>query len=58
MQFNDTVLAVMPTVGAAKLFVTVVVPLEVHPLDPVTVTLKVPADVTLMLEAVLPLLHK
>lgn len=39
LQFNDTVLEEIPTVGAAKLLVTVDVPLEVHPLEPVMVTL-------------------
>ena len=39
LQFKDTVLDEIPTVGAAKLLVTVDVPFDVHPFDPVTVTL-------------------
>lgn len=39
LQFSDTVFEDMPTVGAAKLFVTVDVPFDVQPLAPVMVTL-------------------
>ena len=39
LQFNEAVLAVIDTLGPAKLLVTVEVPTAVHPFEPVTVTL-------------------
>ena len=39
LQFNDVVFEEMPTVGAAKLFVTEDDPFDVQPLAPVMITL-------------------
>jgi hypothetical protein len=47
------VLLVMPAVGAVEFDVTVMLDVEVHPFDPVTVTVYVPADV-MVADAALP----
>jgi hypothetical protein len=59
LQFNSVVpvLLVIPAVGAVVLRVVVAEAVAVQPLLPVTVTVNVPAALTVMAEVVAPLLH-
>src|ERR1035437_1430693 len=58
VQFNARPLSVMPDAGGVLSNVVVAVPVAVHPLAPVTVTLKVPAVLTVIACVVAPVDQK